>query len=388
MSLLQQLEHAVSSREKRGMLRTLRMDGQQQTNLMVDFSSNDYLGLARSRELESTVTAKYEEIKPELLNFGSTGSRLLSGDSAYAQQLENKLGKYFKCESALLFNSGYDANLSLLSSLPQADTVVLYDELVHNSCREGMRLCRSKTMLAFKHNSVEHCKQVLESQECQGKSVVIVVESLYSMDGDVAPIRALCDLASQWPHDCLVVVDEAHGTGVFGEAGRGLCDLEQQDQRVFCRIHTFGKALGCHGAVIVGPELLRKYLLNYARPLIYSTSLPVHSLVQISCAFDFMQCFAEQRQRDLFALVQKFRELAKQANIPLAPSESPIQAVMVSGNERVGFVAKQVQLKGFDVYPIRAPTVPAGEERIRVVLHSYNTPEEVEALVNALRECF
>ncbi|KAH9260945.1 hypothetical protein BASA81_000641 [Batrachochytrium salamandrivorans] len=385
--LLQQVAEALQSRRERGMLRGLRYD-QGESASGVDFSSNDYLGLARSQELESLVSSEYSRAKAQspVTNFGSTGSRLLSGDSLYAQRVEHKLQKFFGSESALLFNSGYDANLSLLSSLPQPDTVVLYDELVHNSCREGLRLCRAKSVLPFKHNSASDVSKLLRSEACRGKSVVIVVESLYSMDGDVAPIQLLCDLAEQHTHDALVVVDEAHGTGVFGRGGRGLCDQQGQASRVYCRVITFGKAVGAHGAAIVGPSMLRDYLLNYARPLIYSTSLPLHSLVCIDQAFEFMPQVSHDRQRALLELVELFRTLAIARNLPLAPSHSPIQAVLLPGNERVCQAAKQLQSRGFDLYPIRAPTVPSGEERIRVVLHWFNTSEQVQQLVDALHQ--
>jgi len=305
---------------------------------------------------------------------------LLTGDSWYARDLEKELAEFHSAESALLFNSGYDANVSLFSSLPQPDGIVLYDELMHASCHEGLRLCRAATR-QFKHNDLESLRVALQEESRPQRHVLIAVESVYSMDGHLAPLQGVCDLAKEFGAE--VIVDEAHGTGIYGPQGRGLC--QQLGVLPFARVHTFGKAVGCHGAVIVGPAVLRTYLLNYAKPLIFSTSLPMHSLVNVRCAYRYMQRVADERQMKLNGLIQLFQSELKRLGINAVESPSAIQAILVPGNDNVVKVARAMRLKGFWILPIRSPTVPAGTERLRIVLHSYNSKEEILNMLNEIR---
>jgi 8-amino-7-oxononanoate synthase len=379
------LEQTLKTRRDRGLLRSLAFENEHYKNQhMIDFSSNDYLGFARSEELEESVTKSLQDLRKQSKcnTLGSTGSRLLTGDSQYCQELEQYLAKFHNTEAALIFNSGFDANLSLMSCLPQPNSIVLFDELVHNSCREGIKLCRASITKAFKHNDVEDLQKCLKEAP-NDSMVIIVIESVYSMDGHIAPLKAFLDVAEHHGN-AFMVVDEAHGTGVYGRGGRGLTQQLDEQKRVFARVHTFGKALGSHGAVIVGSSTLKSYLCNYARPLIYSTSLPMHSLVAIRCAYELMEKLADERQQHLESMITKFREHAKKLAIQIADSPSPIQAIMISGNENVLNVALEVQRAGFRVFPIRSPTVPTGEERLRVVLHDFNTSEEITTLVDTI----
>jgi 8-amino-7-oxononanoate synthase len=370
------LTGALESRAERGLLRVLVEEQEPNAKRSgADFSSNDYLGLARSEDLFSRIEEEVHRVRDGVHQMGgSTGSRLLTGDSSYARMVETELASFHACESALLFNSGYDANVSVFSTLPQPDGVVFFDELMHASCREGLALCRSRTR-EFKHNSMDDLERLLLEEEehsnhnkAPGSVRIIAIESVYSMDGHVAPLAEISKLASKYK--CDVIIDEAHGTGVFGEEGQGYWQhhlaLVDSNCPPFARIHTFGKALGAHGAVVVGSRVLRSYLLNYAKPLIFSTAMPTHSLVSIRCSYAYMR------------LVIKY-------GIDAVQSPSPIQAIIVPGNEQVVRVAKSLRGKGHFVLPIRSPTVPAGTERLRVVLHSYNTAQEVVALVNDVR---
>ena len=384
-SLEASLRAVVQKRRDKGLLRQLtkRSDGQ------VDFCSNDYLGFAMSTELARDIEQELQALKDTGGPlFGSTGSRLLSGNSAYCETLEEELAGFHGAEAALMFNSGFDLNLGLFACVPQPGDVVLYDELIHQSMREGLKLSRGKAV-QFRHNDVtalrEAVADVLAGAHDKRPNIIIAVESVYSMDGHCAPLREFCDVADSV--GASLVVDEAHGTGVYGKEGRGLVSELGLESRVFCRVHTFGKALGVHGAAVLGPKVLREYLINYAWPLVYSTSLPLHSLVAIRCAYTFMRREASKRQIHLRRLIQTFQK--RLASLPperVLQSDSPIQGVIVPGNAAVVAVARSLRER-FDVLPIRSPTVPAGKERLRIILHAHNTEDQVHGLMNALDDC-
>ncbi|CAK9111606.1 8-amino-7-oxononanoate synthase (AONS) (7-keto-8-amino-pelargonic acid synthase) (7-KAP synthase) (KAPA synthase) (8-amino-7-ketopelargonate synthase) [Durusdinium trenchii] len=385
--LQQSLEAVVEQRRQRGLLRSLSTRQEQQ----VDFCSNDYLGFARSEELWQLVDAEIQELRSRSqqgaakILLGSTGSRLLSGNSAYCEALEHDLAQFHRAESALIFNSGFDLNMGLFASVPQTGDEVFYDELIHQSVREGFKLSRAKgNVRAFPHNDVRALEQMLAQSRAEKPkaNLIVAVESVYSMDGHLAPLEELCQVAAAW--GASLIVDEAHGTGAYGEEGRGLVSALGLEAQVFCRVHTFGKALGVHGAVVVGPRVLREYLMNYAWPLVYSTSLPLHSLAAIRCAYAFMRQEASRRQDILRGLIQTFQSrLSRFSSQQVLESPSPIQGLIVPGNAACVRVAQQLRHR-FDVLPIRSPTVPAGTERLRIILHAHNTEEEIHALMDAI----
>jgi len=410
-----------------------KMEQKIPTQPIIDFASNDYLGLARCKNQHALVQSAYNNIcsntnvqhQPTL---GSAGSRLLSGDSKLARSLELQLANIHNRQASLLFNSGYDANLSILSSLPyNEDDCIVMDELVHNSLVMGIRMSRlnKKRVVMFKHNDVNDLKRVLEKVASRPvSSTLVVVESVYSMDGDVAPLKEILELAKEY--NVGVMVDEAHGLGVYGKTN--LHDLKSNINNVdcndhttnieettrggtgvlaalnlehhsslFCSIHTFGKAAGCHGAVVAGSNTLISYLVNYARPFVYSTALPTHSLVTIQQSYESMMGnVGEDRRKKVFQLVRLFREkmldgidILKQeysnSDFELLPSPSPIQAIVVPGNEQCISVCQYLRNTGnLDVYPIRSPTVTKGKERIRIILHSHNTENEVNELTTMI----
>jgi 8-amino-7-oxononanoate synthase len=327
-----------------------------------------------------------------------------------------------------LFNSGYDANLSLLSSILLPGDVVMVDELCHNSIMMGITASRLQTHATFRHNCLTDLERQLRGLHStstystyNNHCIVIVVESVYSMDGDVAPLTQLLDLAEKY--HASVIVDEAHGLGIYGTTNPHDLDLLDSDEEnveettieksppqshaggtgVLAALHlqhhpallgavyTFGKAAGCHGAVICGPNVLIQYLWNYARPLVYSTALPRHSLVCIRMAHETL-LQADQQRNHLFELVRYLRHLLYKTlppGIQLHPSPSPIQALLIPGNDACQQVCQHLyRHHHIRLYPIRAPTVPVGQERIRIVLHAYNTRPEVESLCRALRDTF
>jgi len=392
------------------------------TAQVIDFSSNDYLGLARDPEQKQMVEARYQTLLHSQHHdpvLGATGSRLLSGDSTYVRQLEQRLADWHQRPAALIFNSGYDANLAVLSCIPC--DFLLYDEYSHNSLRVGMRLSRKfrdredELSSSFRHNSVQDLRkkieQIIETNHDNKSLILVVVESVYSMDGDVAPLRDMLDLALEF--GALVLVDEAHGLGIYGDdrgtnsRGTGVLAQWQLEAHpaLACSIHTFGKAAGCHGSVICGTMALRQYLWNYGWPLVYSTSLPLHSLVAIECSYETMTSPKGKALRQHTQhLINLFRNLLHRrinsnnqdhqsaSKIYLLPSTSPIQALVIpiNGNQTCTDLCKRVWAiseQRLLLYPIKSPTVPKGLERIRIILHGHNTLAEVKMLVDYITQC-
>jgi 8-amino-7-oxononanoate synthase len=370
---------------------------------VIDFSTNDYLGLAQSTRQQQKVEELYQSLPYRYL--GSTGSRLLTGDSKYAQDLETRLAEWHKRPSAMLCNSGYDANLSVISCISLNSTVIM-DELCHNSIQMGLRLSRGYKLRKFRHSSLQDLERILITEE-QNKSKhstkppIIVVESVYSMDGDAAPLKEIFEMALAY--NACVVVDEAHGLGILGDNGLGLLEEHglEKHPALLCSIHTFGKAAGCHGAVVCGSSRMKEFLLNYGRPIVYSTSLPLHSLVSITCSYESMTGITgRQLRRDLRDRTQLFRKLfsekilrpnnesGRTLPIRLVSSISPINALIVPGNTTCLQFCEKLWNKSnrsVRLYPIRSPTVPKGQERVRIIVHSHNTEDQVIYLIDLIK---
>lgn len=347
-------------------------------NYLIDFTSNDYLGLARDQDLRELFWAEIKQIDDTA--FGSTGSRLLSGNSKYAEDLETYLAAYHQSPTALLFNSGYTANYGLLSSLPYRGDTIVYDELVHASIHDGIRGSKAEG-LSFRHNDLNDLEQKLTV--ATGLKYV-VIESLYSMEGDLAPLKEVAALCEKMGAG--LIVDEAHATGLMGKQGEGRVLAEGIAHKCLARIHTFGKAIGGQGAVVLGSELLKDFLINYCRPFIYSTALPFYALAYLRVAFPYLSTEAVRVKREkLFQLVALLRENLKDGNYRLLNSDSPIQSVVVPGNDAIQQFTEKLRTRGFDVRPIKYPTVPDGTERVRICVHSYNTEKEVLNLAQAIQ---
>ena len=302
---------------------------------------------------------------------GATGSRLVSGTTRAHEDLESFLAEFHGAPSALLFGSGYEANVGLLSGLGARHDTIIYDELVHASMRDGIRLSAARSY-SFRHNDLDD----LRSKIAQARGdVFVAVESLYSMDGDTAPLGDLCSLCEEV--GAFLIVDEAHSTGVYGKRGEGLVQSQGLHTRVYARVHTFGKAVGYRGAIVVGGETLREYLINFARPFIYSTAPDLLTMRYIDRAYRLMADAHEERAR-LRELIAGFRLLPSEfPSLTFLASDSPIQGVVLPSNERVLAAEGALQGSGFFAKAIRSPTVPPGSERIRLCLHSFNTLEEV-----------
>ncbi|KAI9733645.1 MAG: hypothetical protein M1834_003247 [Cirrosporium novae-zelandiae] len=356
----------------------------------VDFSSNDYLSFSTCPAIRA---AFLQELSNKGADFylGSGGSRLLDGNSSYAESLEKDIASFHNSPAGLLFNSGFEANTGLFSCVPQPGDVIIYDEYIHASVHDGMRLSRAGRRIQFTHNSISSLRQVLQTQIdtdalIQGgkRNIFISVEGVYSMDGDVAPLADFVDcVETLLPlKNGYIIVDEAHSTGLFGSKGSGLVSDLGLEDRIFARVHTFGKALACSG----------DYLINYARSLIFTTAMTFPSLASIKVMYDFMsQGHTEPLTQALHALTQHLHTLLLPLStdyptlirLGLEPPHSPIFPLQTPHPRSL---ASHCQTRGFMVRPIVAPTVPKGSERVRICLHAGNTVEEVEGLVRAVRE--
>ena len=339
---------------------------------ITDFCSNDYLGIVRNNLLDAGKTSRIHQRAP---NHGSTGSRLLSGNYPLLEETEQQIASFHQAEAALIFNSGYDANLGLLSCIAKRGDTILYDFLSHASIRDGIRLSFAANF-SFLHNDLNDLEKKLKNAKGQ---TFVVTESVFSMDGDEAPLKAMAALCEKY--NAALIVDEAHATGVVGKSGEGLVQSLGIASQCFARIHTFGKACGVHGAAILGSKQLRDYLINFSRAFIYTTALPESSVSAIAASYETFPHLYQERAR-LQELIKAFQAAA----LPFTKLESntPIQGIIVPGNEQARRIAANIQSNEMDVRPILYPTVPKGEERLRIVLHAFNTGDELSALISTL----
>lgn len=355
-------KHLLAKREAANAFRFLKTSKESK----VDFCSNDYLGLSVAGEIFSPLQVK-----------GSGGSRLLAGNYTEIEDLESYLASFHKSESALIFNSGYNANVGFFSSVPQKGDTVFYDELIHASIKDGMRLSFAKAY-SFKHNDLVDLGNKLK--RTQG-DIYIAVEAVYSMDGDSAPLSSLVTLADR-VNACLVV-DEAHSIGVFGDGGEGLVQELGLESKIPVRIVTFGKAIGAHGAAILANGLIKDFLINFSRSFIYTTALPPYSISAIKSSY--LQITTGEKTRVLRSKIKHFKEeISKNKKLSVIESNSSIQCVLIPGNKEVKLFSSFLFERGFDVKAVMSPTVSEGLERLRICLHVFNTNEEITELVKLL----
>jgi len=341
----------------------------------LDFSSNDYLGLASSPALHAALTEGVALGLP----MGSGGSRLLRGNHEAHELLEVDAARHYRSEAALYLSTGFAANAALFATLPQRGDLIVHDELIHASAHDGMRLSRALCVAAT-HNDADAFEDAISGWRRGGGTgrAWIAVESLYSMDGDRAPLAELAAIADA--HDAVLIVDEAHATGVFGADGRGLADaLVRRDNLI--TLHTCGKALGCEGALICAPRILIDFMINRARPFIFSTAPSPLVAHCVRHAIGVVATQPERRER-----LNRLVEFAEQLLSPLgiAATGSQIIPVVIGENDRTMAMAASLQRQGFDIRGIRPPTVPPGTARLRLSLTLNVTESEVEAMVDAL----
>lgn len=373
------LSKKIELREQTASLRKLPIP----TNL-IDFSSNDYLGFAKS-ELIFDQTHELLLSRNSKLN-GASGSRLLTGNHTLYPETEEYIAQFHQTEAALIFNSGYDANIGFFSAVPQRNEVILYDEFCHASIRDGIQLSLAKSY-KFQHNDLQDLEKLL-TKFCppithhEPPTIFIVTESIFSMDGDTPDLEKMVVLAEKF--NALLVIDEAHAVGLFGNKGEGLVQQLNLQDKVFARLITFGKALGCHGAAILGSEQLKNYLVNFARSFIYTTGLSPHAVATIYVAYQQLGK-SQQERAMLFQNINYFKQYFP-STIFHPPSLSAINSVIIPGNKRVKIIAQQLQQNGYEVKPILSPTVPEGQERLRFCLHSFNTEQEIRDVLSLVEK--
>lgn len=343
----------------------------------VDFWSNDYLGLA------SLVPKKRQTAIDENHKSGATGSRLISGDADSCHALEYMIANYHGFAAALVFNSGYTANLGLLSAVLKRGDVLLYDELMHASCRDGIRLGQAKAY-KFKHNQLEERIEQAAGEVGEGHQLFVLTEGRFSMDGDLAPLQQMAELCENF--DAHLIVDEAHSCGLEGPAGAGLVAQLGLQEQVFACVVTYGKAFGSHGAAVLGSTALREYLINTCRPFIYTTGPAPAQWEGIAEAYEKLAAVHAKTYPTLQARIAQFITgmATKTGEVTMGETNSPIQIVHLPGNEEVMEAELACKEAGLLVKGIRSPTVPIGQERLRICIHAFNTPAEIEELVQLL----
>lgn len=330
----------------------------QNKDKLIDFQSNDYLGFSKIPTVSSSK------------QYGSTGSRLISGSSTEALQTEHYLAETFQAEASLVFNSGYDANLGLFSSFLQKGDIILYDEHIHASIRDGIRLSYASAY-SFKHNSIPHLKERL--QKFKGANIYIAIESYYSMHGDRSPLEQILAIAKI--NNAKVIVDEAHAGGIMGGGGLGLALRHHDHTALLARVVTFGKGFGAHGAAVLSSKQLIDFLINFSHAFIYTTALPPESyermqqMVQSSLEADKLR---EQLIANIATWCRYFEG-----------SHGPIQLIRGEG-KRLAQLAEQAQKEGFAIKAVRYPTVKKEDECLRICLHATHKQEEVERLARWL----
>lgn len=329
----------------------------------IDFYSNDYLGLAQ-KQYSAAIN-------------GSSGSRLISGTTNKMLEAEQGIASFFGAESAIMFNSGYDANLGFFSCIPHRGDTVIYDEFIHASVRDGLRLGFAST-LSFKHNDIDDLEDKLKKAS---GTVYIAVESVYSMDGDLSPLTDILSMAEHY--GAFIVLDEAHACGIFGEEGKGLGYDFRDHPSLLARLITFGKAYGSHGASWLGSKDLITFLTNFSRSFIYTTALP--EAVYAHNASVINEDDLEERRDQLRKNITQFREHLK-SHVNLSGSNTPIQILRFESIYKLKGCAENLFESGFNVKPIFSPTVPEGQERLRICLHSFNSNEEIDRLCRIIRD--
>ena len=364
MELSKKLKEKLENRIENNSYRSLKTE-----NELIDFSSNDYLGFSKNIFRENK------------LKIGSTGSRLITGNTASIEALEQEIARYHNAKSGLIFNSGYTANLGFFSTLPQRGDVILYDEYIHASIRDGIRLSNAKSY-SFSHNSLTDLEEKLIKYT---GIVYVAIESVYSMTGDSPDLVSISNLCEK--HNALLIVDEAHSVGLVGEKGEGLVAKLNLENKVFATVITFGKALGCHGAIVLGNNDLRAYLINFCRSFIYTTAPSPHHINTIDQQYKRLEKESHQKTI-IFELKSIFRGEVSTDFIITTGKYSAIISIKIGENTITKRLSRFIQSKGFDVRPILSPTVPKGKECIRICFHSYNSKKDVRSLAKSFNQFY
>jgi 8-amino-7-oxononanoate synthase len=358
------IKNKLEKRQASGYLRELKI----KKNL-IDFASNDYLGLAKSKKLKQQIINEWEA-NNLTFEIGSSGSRLLTGNNEYIEQLEKNIAAFHGFEAGLIFNCGYMANIGLISALQNTNSIFFYDLQIHASMHDGFRLGKVKA-LPFKHNDLNHLEKQLKKTTCSSNKF-ICIESVYSTDGAIAPLFEIWQLSQKY--HAKLIVDEAHAVGIFGPLGKGLVAKSGLAGKIFAQVVTFGKALGTFGAIVLGDKMLKSFLINFARSCIYTTALPIYCLVAIKCSYKLLP-FLENERSHLNKLIQSSNY-----------SKSQIQPIKIISAKIAIEKINQIANKGFDIRAFLKPTVQKKNEIIRLCLHSFNSINDLKTLLKLIND--
>ena len=383
MTTIEQMQQELQELKEKSNLRKLPAITHEGRNVIVDgqrmlnLSSNDYLGLANDRKLRQEFR---ETLTTETFLPTSSSSRLLTGNFSIYDRLEQQLADSFGTEAALTFNSGYHANTGILPAVSNTHTLILADKLVHASLIDGIRLSAAKC-IRYRHNEYNQLERLLQVNHSEYERIIVVTESIFSMDGDEADLRELVRLKKQYPN-VLLYVDEAHAFGVRGQRGLGCAEEQDCINDIDFLVGTFGKALASAGAYIVCRKVIREYLINKMRTFIFTTALPPVTVRWTSFMLERLAGF-RQRRETLRFLSNQLREALKNKGYD-CPSTSHI-VPLITGESCVAIrKAEELQRKGFYALPVRPPTVPEGTSRIRFSLTAEIRESEMEKLINEI----
>jgi len=380
---MDRIDKLLAQRKKDGLLRVLRpvdlrKDGKiyRDGAELLDFSSNDYLGLSGHPKLKEASKSAVE-----FLGVSASASRLLSGDLSIHHSVEERVAEFKGKESALVFNSGYQANVGIISSLYNRADAVFCDRLNHASIIDGVRQSGAK-LFRFGHNDLDHLDSLLKKESHKFKNCLIVTETVFSMDGDKPPLKELVSIKDRY--GCFLMVDEAHATGIFGQNGAGVVEEEGLCDEIELIMGTFSKALGSFGAYLACSKKIKEYLVNSCRSFIYSTALPPAIMAANIEALNIVRD-EPSRRRELLANADYFRGKLQENGFDVR-GESQIVPLIVPDSSKAAQLSCQLQQGGYWVLPVRPPTVPAGQSRLRFSLTFHHSRQVLEALANLIVE--
>lgn len=364
-------QNKLRERKNKGFLRNRYI----QQNL-IDFASNDYLGLARSSKLHTLVRQASKKYSSSLNGLGSTGSFLLTGYTSYAEEVEKKIAEFHGYQASLLFSCGYMANLGLLSSIAEKKDVFFFDTQVHPSIRKGIQLSPASAF-PCRHNDLKHLEWRLKNTRSTGNRF-ICIESIYSTDGSCAPLPQILQLSKKY--QAFLIVDEAHALGVYGPQGKGLVAHHNLTSDIFAQIVTFGKGLGTYGAAVLGSFVLKDFLMNFSTAYIYTTALLFYALAAIDSAYYLLPHLDEKRSH-LHQLIEMFGKKK------WTSSTTHIQPIFIKNHIHIRDIIHTFAAKNLDVRALMSPTVSQKKTILRLCLHAFNKKKELSTLIETIESC-
>ena len=371
-----ELINQLDKRKNQGLFRKLK----ENDGSIKDFSSNDYLGLANEPDIATKALQILQNNRLSDQN-GAKGSRLLNGNHSLFSKTEFFIADHHQSEEALIYNSGYTANIGLLTAVLLRNNIVVYDELIHASLRDAIQFSNAKSY-KYLHNEADDLEHKLKKTQSlyPDHTTYLVTEAVFSMDGDIAPVDHIKNLCFQY--NVYLIIDEAHATGtpVHKEIEEKVKDF------AFARILTFGKSLGAHGACVLCSKKLKDFLINFSRSFIYTTALSPHSVAVILASYQYLTK-NKDRIHQLEKKIKKFREEIDKNQLKghFLASKTPIQSLIIKDNAIAKRLENDLQSDGYDIRAILSPTVPKGTERLRICLHSFNSDSSIEKLMHFLR---